>query len=434
VRKDGTVFPALVDVAAIRDANGELLCLASAVQDLTERKRAEEQIRQAQKMDAVGRLAGGVAHDFNNMLMIILGFCDFLLGSFEEADARRVDVLEIRKAADRASTLTRQLLGLGHPRILTRQVMDLNTVIHDLDSMLRPLIREDIRLVHSLSAGLGGVAADRGQLEQVITNLALNARDAMAEGGRLTIETINVDLPEDYAYRHIGIDIPAGPYVLLVVSDTGIGIDAAVKERLFEPFFSTKAGTRNAGLGLATVYSIVTQMGGFIWVDSEPGEGAAFKICLPRVDPVLGDDGLVVTMETPRGGQECLLVVEDEEAVRALAGRILAGLGYVVLEAANGREALQIARTYPGTIDLVLSDVVMPEMGGLELIDALTEVRPDIGVVVMSGYLEPERLRSSVREAGVHFLPKPFSPDNLARRVREVLDLRAPAVMHHNPA
>ncbi len=433
-RKDGTLFPVLVDVAAIRGTDGALLCFASAVQDLTERKRAEEQIRQAQKMDAVGRLAGGVAHDFNNMLMIILGFCDFLLGSFDETDARRGDVVEIRKAADRASTLTRQLLGLGYPRILTRQVVDLNDVIRDLDPMLRPLIREDIRLVHSLSAGLGGVAADRGQLEQMITNLALNARDAMAEGGRLMIETINVDLPEGYAYRHVGIDIPAGPYALLVVSDTGSGMDPMVKARLFEPFFSTKPGNRNTGLGLATVYSIVTQMGGFIWVDSEPGQGAAFKICLPRVEPVAdGGDGRA--LEAPvRGGQECLLVAEDEEAVRALAGRILARLGYVVLEAANGREALQIARTYPGTIDLLLTDVVMPEMGGLELIDALTDPRPGIGVVVMSGYLEPERLRSTVRDAGVPFLPKPFSPENLARRVREVLDRRAPVVMHHNPA
>ncbi|HEU4649734.1 MAG TPA: ATP-binding protein, partial [Gemmatimonadales bacterium] len=358
---------------------------------------------------------------------------DFLLGSFPEDDPRRGDVVEIRKAADRASTLTRQLLGLGHPRILTRQAMDLNAVIRDLDPMLRPLIRENIRLVHSLSAGLGGVPADRGQLEQVITNLALNARDAMPEGGRLTIETINVDLPEGYAYRHVGIDIPAGPYVLLVVSDTGQGIDPAVKARLFEPFFTTKPGGRNTGLGLATVYSIVTQMGGFIWVDSEPGRGAAFKICLPRVEPPTGEDGADVA-RPPRGGAETLLVVEDEEAVRSLAGRVLAGLGYVVLEAANGREALQIARTYPGPIDLVLTDVVMPEMGGLELVDALSEVRPEIGVIVMSGYMEPERLRSSVRDAGVPFLPKPFAPNDLGRRVREVLDRRTAMVMYHNPA
>jgi PAS domain S-box-containing protein len=433
VRKDGTVFPVLIDVAAIRAADGRLLCYASAVQDLTERRRAEDQLRQAQKMDAVGRLAGGVAHDFNNMLMIILGFCDFLLGSLDEEDERRADVNEIRKAAERASALTRQLLALGHPRIVTRQVVDLNAVIRELDPMLRPLIREDIRLVHSLSTALGGVAADRGQLEQVIANLALNARDAMPEGGRLTIETMNVDLPEGYAYRHVGIDIPAGPYVLLVVSDTGQGMDAAVKDRVFEPFFTTKRGGRNTGLGLATVYSIVTQMGGYIWVDTEAGEGAAFKICLPRVEPV-GEGGPCAPGGPARGGSECLLVVEDEDAVRALAGRVLAGLGYMVLEAANGREALQIAREYQGPIDLVLTDVVMPEMGGLELVDALSEMRPGMATVVMSGYMEPERLRTDVREAGIPFLPKPFSPESLARRVREALDRRAEVVMDHNPA
>ncbi|HET7600712.1 MAG TPA: PAS domain-containing protein [Gemmatimonadales bacterium] len=433
VRKDGTVFPVLIDVAAIRAADGTLQCYASAVQDLTERRRAEDQLRQAQKMDAVGRLAGGVAHDFNNMLMIILGFCDFLLGSLDEDDVRRTDVNEIRKAADRASALTRQLLGLGHPRIVTRQVTDLNAVIRELDPMLRPLIREDIRLIHSLSAGLGGVAADRGQLEQVIANLALNARDAMPEGGRLTIETMNVDLPEGYAYRHVGIDIPAGPYVLLVVSDTGLGMDASVKARVFEPFFTTKRGGRNAGLGLATVYGIVTQMGGYIWVDTDVGEGAAFKICLPRVEP-MGECASCPPAGPPRGGSECLLLVEDEDAVRALAGRVLAGLGYVVLEAANGREALQIARDYQGPIDLVLTDVVMPEMGGLELVDALAGVRPGIGVVVMSGYMEPERLRADVREAGIPFLPKPFSPESLAHQVRQALDRRAEVVMDHNPA
>ncbi|HEX5386954.1 MAG TPA: PAS domain-containing protein [Gemmatimonadales bacterium] len=434
LRHDGSGFPVLVDVAAIR-GGGELLCLAATVQDLTERKRAEEQVRQAQKMDAVGRLAGGVAHDFNNMLMIILGFCDLLVESLDRDDARRADALEIRKAADRASALTRQLLTLGHPQILKRQVMNLNEVIRELDPMLRPLIREDIRLVESLSAGLGGVAADRGQLEQIVMNLALNARDAMAHGGRLTIETINVDLPEGYAYRHIGIDIPAGPYVMLVVSDTGRGIDPRVKARLFEPFFTTKTSGRNTGLGLATVYSIVTQTGGYVWVDSEPGEGAAFKICLPRIEPA-SDAAEPVTPECRpiRGGAECLLVVEDEDAVRSLAGRVLAGLGYLVLEAANGREALEIAREYPGSIDLLVTDVVMPEMGGLDLIDALLALRPGIGVVVMSGYMEPDHARGTLRDAGIPFLPKPFSPDGLSRQVRDVLDARAAGVTHHSPS
>lgn len=421
VRKDGSVFPVLMDLAEIRDGEGRLLCYAGTVQDLSERKRADEQLRQAQKMDAIGRLAGGVAHDFNNMLMIILGFSDFLVSALAPDDPRRTDAAEIRKAAERASHLTRQLLSLGHPTILTRQIVDLNAVIRDLDPMLRPLLREDIHVSLSLSASLGGVAADRGQLEQVVMNLALNARDAMPHGGRLSIETINVDLPEGYAYRQIGIDIPAGPYVMLVVSDTGEGMDPAVKARVFEPFFSTKPASRNTGLGLATVYTIVSQAGGYIWVDSEPGQGAAFKLLFPRVE--LDAAGAQVPSGAPAvGGKECVLLVEDEAAVRSLAGRVLAGLGYVVLEAANGREALRIAREYPGGIHLLVTDVVMPEMGGLELIEQLTAIRPGIGLLVMSGYLEPERLRSSVRAAGVPFLHKPFSPESLARKVRQVLD------------
>ncbi len=421
VRKDGSVFPVLMDLAEIRDGEGRLLCYAGTVQDLSDRKRADEQLRQAQKMDAIGRLAGGVAHDFNNMLMIILGFSDFLVSALAPDDPRRTDAAEIRKAAERASHLTRQLLSLGHPTILTRQIVDLNAVIRDLDPMLRPLLREDIRVSLSLSASLGGVAADRGQLEQVVMNLALNARDAMPHGGRLSIETINVDLPEGYAYRQIGIDIPAGPYVMLVVSDTGEGMDPAVKARVFEPFFSTKPSSRNAGLGLATVYTIVTQAGGYIWVDSEPGQGAAFKLLFPRVP--LDAAGAQAPSGAPAvGGKECVLLVEDETAVRSLAGRVLAGLGYVVLEAANGHEALRIAQEYPGGIHLLVTDVVMPEMGGLELIEQLAAIRPGIGVLVMSGYLEPERLRSSVRAAGVPFLHKPFSPESLARKVRQVLD------------
>ncbi len=428
IRKDGTVFPVLIDIAAIKDAAGRIQCYAATTQDLTERQRAEEQLRQAQKMDAVGRLAGGLAHDLNNLLMIILGFSDFLLGAIESDDARRGDAVEIRKAADRAASLTRQLLSLGHPSILKRQTVDLNDIVRDLDPMLRPLLREDIRIVLRLSGGLGGVAADRGQLEQVVMNLALNGRDAMPNGGELSIETIDVDLPEGYAYRHVGIDIPAGPYVMLIVSDTGQGMSAEVKARLFEPFFTTKPSSNNTGLGLATVYSIVKQTGGYVWVDSEPREGAAFKICLPRVEPVAARHGGMRDIVPTLGGSECLLLVEDEQAVLGLAGRVLAGLGYSVLEAANGREALQIARDYPGAIDLMLTDVVMPEMGGLELIEALGAIRPGIGVAVMSGYMEPERLRADVREAGVPFLPKPFSPDSLGRKVRETLDRRARAL------
>jgi PAS domain S-box-containing protein len=429
VDRAGNVFPVLIDLGSITDATGHVLCYAGTTQDLTERKRAEEQLRQAQKMDAIGRLAGGVAHDFNNMLMIIIGFADFLLGALDAEDPRRTDAAEIRKTAERAASLTRQLLSLGHPSIVKRQVSDLNAVIRDLDPMLRPLIPENVRIALALSDGLGGVAADRAQLEQVIMNLALNARDAMPNGGRLALETANVDLPEGYGYRHIGIDIPSGSYVMLVVSDTGEGIDAAVKERLFEPFFSTKPSSRNTGLGLATVYSIVSQTGGYIWVDSEPAEGAAFKILLPRVEPAAEHAGpdAAAPGSGPCGGSECVLIVEDEAAVRALAGRVLAGLGYLVLEAATGREALQVAREYQGPIDLVLTDVVMPEMGGLELVEELAACRPGLAVLVMSGYMEPERLRTMVRAAGVPFLSKPFSPASLGRKVRDVLDQRTVA-------
>jgi two-component system cell cycle sensor histidine kinase/response regulator CckA len=246
------------------------------VQDLTERRRAEEQIRQAQKMEAVGRLAGGVAHDFNNMMMIIMGFSEFLLTTLERSDPRWADADEIRKAAERAMHLTRQLLGFGRQQLVARHVLSLNEVVAGMERMLRPLLGEDIRLVTRLSVGLGGVEADYGQMEQVVMNLALNARDAMRGGGRLTIETLDVDLPEGYAYRQVGLDIPPGPYVMLLVSDTGHGMSPEVKARLFEPFFTTKPVTQNTGLGLATVYGIVAQSGGYIWVDSEPDRGTTF--------------------------------------------------------------------------------------------------------------------------------------------------------------
>ncbi len=285
VRRNGMVFPALIDATAVKDADGKVIYYAVNVQDLTERRRAEEQVRQAQKMEAVGRLAGGVAHDFNNMMMIIMGFSEFLLTTLEQDDPRWADADEIRKAAERAMHLTRQLLGFGRQQLVARHVLSLNEVVSGMERMLRPLLGEDIRLVTNLSVGLGGVEADYGQLEQVVMNLALNARDAMRRGGRLTIETMDVDLPQGYAYRHVGIDIPTGPYVMLVVSDTGHGMTPEVKARLFEPFFTTKPATQNTGLGLATVYGIVAQSGGYIWVDSEPEMGTAFKICFPRVDP-----------------------------------------------------------------------------------------------------------------------------------------------------
>jgi PAS domain S-box-containing protein len=422
VRRNGVVFPALIDATAVKDADGTVIYYAVNVQDLTERRRAEEQVRQAQKMEAVGRLAGGVAHDFNNMMMIIMGFSDFLLTTLPRDDPRWADADEIRKAADRAMHLTRQLLGFGRQQLVARHVLSLNEVVSGMERMLRPLLGEDIRLVTRLSVGLGGVEADYGQLEQVVMNLALNARDAMRGGGRLTIETMDVDLPEGYGYRHIGIDIPAGPYVMLSVSDTGHGMTPEVKSRLFEPFFTTKPTTQNTGLGLATVYGIVVQSSGYIWVDSEPGKGTAFKICFPRVEAE--EYSLPPPLDTagPTGGSETILLVEDEHAVRSVASRILVNQGYFVLMASNAEEALAKAERIGGAIDLLLTDVVMPDLGGPELAEQLVARWPGIKVVFMSGYAQGDKLWEGLSESGRAFLQKPFSAESLMLAVRGVLD------------
>ena len=425
VRRNGAVFPALIDATAVKDANGQVIYYAVNVQDLTERRRAEEQVRQAQKMEAVGRLAGGVAHDFNNMMMIIMGFSDFLLTTLDRTDPRWADADEIRKAADRAMHLTRQLLGFGRQQLVARHVLSLNEVVSGMERMLRPLLGEDIRLVTGLSVGLGGVEADYGQLEQVVMNLALNARDAMRGGGCLTIETLDVDLPEGYAYRHVGLDIPAGPYVMLVVSDTGHGMSPEVKARLFEPFFTTKPTTQNTGLGLATVYGIVVQSGGYIWVDSESERGTSFKICFPRVD---AEDDTAAPPPQPAGparGSETILLVEDEEAVRSVAARVLLNQGYYVLKAANGQEALDILEEVTGSVDLVLTDVVMPDMGGPQLVAHLQQRWPGLKVVYMSGYAEGDKLHPTVHDPERFFLQKPFSTESLTLKVREVLDAGA---------
>ncbi|HKH84171.1 MAG TPA: PAS domain-containing protein [Gemmatimonadales bacterium] len=423
LHRTGISFPALIDATAVKDGDGQVICYAVNVQDLTERRRAEEQVRQAQKMEAVGRLAGGVAHDFNNMMMIIMGFSDFLLSTLPQDDARWADADEIRKAAERAMHLTRQLLGFGRQQLVARSVLSLNEVVSGMERMLRPVLGEDIRLVTRLSVGLGGIEADYGQLEQVVMNLALNARDAMREhGGRLTLETLDVDLPEGYGYKNVGIDIPAGQYVMLVVSDTGQGMTSEVRNRLFEPFFTTKPATQNTGLGLATVYGIVIQSGGYLWVDSEMGKGTVFTICFPRIDA----DGETTTRPVPRmeptRGSETILLIEDEQAVRTVATRVLKNSGYFVLAACSGEEALALADQADGSIDMVLTDVIMPDMAGPEVVEQMIKRWPSLKVLYMSGYAQGDKARAQIFDPETSFLQKPFSADNLVRTVRKVFD------------
>jgi PAS domain S-box-containing protein len=408
-------------LSPLRGPGGEVTGVVGLGRDITERIEAEQQIRQAQKMEAVGRFAGGVAHDLNNMMMIIVGFSDFLLSTLEQHDPRWSDADEIRKAAERAMHLTRQLLGFGRQRLVAREVVSLNSVVTGMERMLRPLLGEDIALSLALDGDLGGVEADYGQLEQVMMNLALNARDAMRGGGRLTIETRNLEVG-DSAAGDTRAEVPPGSYVELVVRDTGQGMTPEVKAHLFEPFFTTKPATQNTGLGLTTVYGIVVQSGGYIRVESESGLGATFHLCFPRVPVDEAGHPFSPAVLPPLGGTETVLVVEDEEAVRTLACRVLGHQGYQVIEARHGREALGLLEANAPPIDLVLTDVVMPEMGGLELARRLDSVLPGVPVMYMSGYTESDKLQPGIRESALPFLQKPFSAESLAVRVREVLD------------
>jgi nitrogen-specific signal transduction histidine kinase len=390
------------------------------VEDITERKLLEAQLRQAQKMEAVGRLAGGIAHDFNNLLTAITGYADLALSDLREGDPMRQDMEEILRAAHRAAELTRQLLAFSRQQVLAPRVLDLNEVVQSVDKMLRRLVGEDVELLSVLAPGLGHVKADPGQLEQVIVNLAVNARDAMPTGGKLTIETADAELAETRV-RDLAT-VPAGRYVMLAITDSGTGMDEETKARIFEPFFTTKEQGKGTGLGLATVYGIVKQSGGFIWLYSEPGHGTTFKIYLPRVEGAA--DALappVGTAEVPRG-TETVLIVEDEEAVRALAKTALTRKGYRVLEAANGGEALLRCESEQAPIHLLVTDVVMPGLGGADLAQRLAPLRPDMKVLFISGYADRAAARHGTIQPGAAYLEKPFSLEALARKVREVLD------------
>jgi PAS domain S-box-containing protein len=418
-RPDGTSFP-VEYVCTPLSEEGRIVGVVIAFQDTTQRKQLEQQLLQAQKMEAVGLLAGGLAHDFNNLLTVITSYSQMLLVEKSASRAMREDLNEIGRAADRAATLTRQLLAFSRQQVLDPRVLDVNVVIRDIEKMLRRFIREDVELQTALAETHGQVLADPGQLEQVLVNLVVNARDAMPDGGTLTIETADVTLDAAYAARHVGV--PPGNYVMLAVRDSGTGMDAATQARIFEPFYTTKAPGHGTGLGLSTVHGIVQQSGGHITVESVPGRGCTFRVYLPRVgvapEPRLKSGGY----EAVRHGTETVLLVEDEAQVRAAARRILERAGYRVLEARTGAEAIRRFVAQAAVIDVIVTDVVMPEMSGRELVARARAFRPGVPALFLSGYTDAMALQAQLLESRSSFLQKPFTPETLTRKVREVLD------------
>ncbi|MCU1267054.1 MAG: domain S-box-containing protein [Acidobacteria bacterium] len=397
---------------------------ANAIENVTliEREQVkEEQLRQSQKMDAIGQLAGGVAHDFNNLLTVITGYSELTLRRMSKDDPLRSNIEGITSAGLRAAGLTRQLLAFSRQQILQAKVLDLNVVVKEMDRMLQRLIGEDIDLLTLLQPSLGQIKGDPGQLEQVLLNLVVNARDAMPRGGKITIETSHKYLDEAYAREHVAVQ--PGHYVVLTVSDTGIGMDAETQKRIFDPFFTTKEIGKGTGLGLSTVYGIVKQSGGSIWVYSETGRGTTFKVYLPRVDVVIESEELTDGSPAVRGGVETILLVEDDESVRQLAVETLESYGYVVIAAAGGEEGLRICSERKGNIDLMITDVVMPRMSGRELAEQLAAIRPEARVLYMSGYTDDAIIRHGILEQNMPFIQKPFLPDALALKARELLDL-----------
>jgi PAS domain S-box-containing protein len=417
-RETGTEAWSLTTKVPVRDAHGQITGLVGINRDITGRKRLEAQFLHAQKMEGIGRLAGGVAHDFNNLLTAITGYAELARDGLDPADPLYGDIQAILQAANRAASLTYQLLVFARKQVLEQQVLELNQLVLNLEKLLRRLIGEDIELVTLTESDLWPVKADANQIEQVLLNLAINARDAMPTGGKLTIETANVLLDAAYAQQHLGVT--AGPYVMLAVSDTGVGMQPEVQAQVFEPFFTTKEVGKGSGLGLATCYGIVKQHGGHIAVYSEVAHGTTFKIYLPRTTEV-DDLQIMEALPMALGGSETVLLVEDEQAVRQLAARVLRQHGYTVLEAASGSEALRVSGEYTGVIDLLLTDVVMPQMGGAVLAERLRDAYPRLKVLFMSGYTDQTIVHHSLLEPGVAFMQKPFAPMLLARKVREVL-------------
>ena len=416
--KDGHVIVVRLSgrpVSGVEQPAEELEIIA---EDITDRRQLEEQFRQAQKMEAVGRLAGGVAHDFNNLLMVINGYTEVLLEELKSGDVMHQKVQSIQQAADRAATLTRQLLAFSRKQLLELKVVDVNTVISDMERLLRPLIGENIGLITRLSPDAGRTRADAGQLEQVIMNLVVNAKDAMPEGGKITVQSSEVTVRQNFREHRF---IQPGRYVVLSVSDTGHGMDKETQSRIFEPFFTTKEKGKGTGLGLSTVYGIVKQSGGYVFPQSEPGAGTTFYIYLPRVEESPEEMAPPKSQENEKGGCETVLLVEDEESVRELVRGTLAARGYKVLEAENGESGLRVAEAHGDGIDILITDVVMPGMGGRELAKRLLQIRPNLAVLYLSGYTEDTILHQGALGPGTAFLQKPFTLQNLARKVREVL-------------
>jgi len=419
-RRNGELFWEQATISPIKNTHGDITHFVAIKEDITPRKSLEQQLRQAQKMEAVGRLAGGIAHDFNNLLTAINGYSELLLNGLSNADPLRKDIEEIKKAGDRAANLTGQLLAFSRKQVLRPRVLDLNTVVIDIDKLLRRLIREDIKLVTDLQPGLGCVRVDLGQIEQVIMNLVINARDAMPRGGKLMIRTANAAMDKAGARKHPGMR--PGHYALLALSDTGFGMDAETLAHIFEPFFTTKEMGSGTGLGLSTAYGIIKQSGGYIYASSEAGRGTTFEIYLPHVEGAAEEESAQTQPSAHAQGKETILLVEDEEMIRSLSLKILRLRGYTVLEAANGREALSIAQRHPGPIQLLITDVVMPEMGGRDLMRQIAQLRPEMKALFVSGYTDDAAVLNYLQESSTPFLLKPFSPHSLACKVREVLD------------
>jgi len=405
------------DTAEILEVDGKE-CALAIFRDITERKTLEKQMRQTQKMEAVGQLTGGIAHDFNNLLGVIIGYSEILEERLPAGDPLHKECLQIKKAGQSAASLTRQLLAFSRQQVLESKILDLNSIVRNVEKMLRRLIGEHIDLRTNLDPALGCVKADQGQIEQVIINLAVNARDAMGQGGKLVIETANVVLDEDYARRHQPQQ--PGPYILLSVADTGAGMDAETQSHIFEPFFTTKEVGQGTGLGLSTVYGVVRQSGGHIWVYSEPGQGTTFKIYLPRAGQMAGLQQPLPAPADALRGTETVLLVEDEEALRGLARSLLEASGYTVLEAGLPEAAFEIAKQHSGPIHLMLSDMVMPGMNGRSLAAKLAAVRPEMKVVFMSGY--SGFTHAALADSKIALLAKPFTRETLLRKLRETLD------------